>query len=174
MYWRQAALLQVRPISGALTAAQSSTIHYLILMQMDVCTFETAQKLKAAGFPQPDEPQYGSAWYDTMLPSSPLIFLSTESNTFYFVGRWRGDYSCPARFAAQRLLFAPRATDILRCLGLNYSLACDEVSAQIVGHVVETKAEQGSLTRTLRNISSENKRCAEACADVYLSACSIS
>jgi len=82
-------------------------------------TPETADRLKAAGFPQP-VPEFGQVWYE---PKSEreLICIKPANlvdRTFSFMY----PSGTGTLFNAKDIVFAPNATDILRELGEAYSL----------------------------------------------------
>lgn len=82
---------------------------------MDIVTFETAKRLKAAGFPQP-VPEFGQVWYDlqmsplTICNLRPIGFILPISKTTWF------SMSCDEDLV-KHLAFAPTATDILNHSG---------------------------------------------------------
>lgn len=82
------------------------------------CTFETAQRLADAGFPQP-EPQGGQFWYETETKNifTPLVMRRKKQHSG-FVGlafcEWRSD--------ADGLIFAPGIADLLQALGPGWAL----------------------------------------------------
>jgi hypothetical protein len=82
-------------------------------LSMDVVSFETAKKLKEAGFPQP-EPAFGQVWYESA--GSPIIVTSGWEAGFAFVGPRSAmtQTTYMKRFQEQNGVFAPTATDILR------------------------------------------------------------
>ena len=87
----------------------------------NIVTFETAQRLKEAGFPQP-EPERGQVWYN-------------ETGEEYFITNTGGacvDYACGDYWYVDRSLsadgcvFAPTATDILQNLPIQYEMYYSE------------------------------------------------
>jgi hypothetical protein len=89
---------------------------------MDIVSFETAKKLKEAGFPQP-EPAVGQVWYNEIgFPS--LLTRNMGEGEWRFVLLASGE----VRFDLVdfgRTFFAPTATDILPLLGESYGLNCE-------------------------------------------------
>ena len=75
----------------------------------NIVSFETAKRLKEAGFPQP-EPQRGQVWYSK----------HRAEYLVYNVDEFGADYSCGSlsfvgrSLSADDCVFAPTATDILR------------------------------------------------------------
>ena len=132
---------------------------------MDIVTFETAKRLKAAGFPQP-EPAFGQFWYNRsgtpcimshrIDPESSLIVKSLHGGAWYHMYEMKRNGG---------FVFAPSATDILRELKNNsgplfwWSLSPDEAIAwRCVGlGAIDTIA-----------FDSRHENPAEACADAWL------
>lgn len=100
-------------------AGQRGDIWTFKFVIMDIVTFETAKRLKDAGFPQP-APAFGQFWYD----DRGVLFFVVESfdeNPIPFNGIWviekagevihvnRGVFS-------ESLIYAPSATDIWICV----------------------------------------------------------
>ena len=90
----------------------------------NVTTFETSQRLKAAGFPQP-VPEFGQVWYahdaaffnyDFQQAVVTGTYKSTVHHTF-INGAVR---NCEAEIFLE-FFFAPTATDIWRELGVDYN-----------------------------------------------------
>ena len=88
---------------------------------MQHVTFDTAKRLKEAGFPQM-EPEFGQVWYDTN--EMPCLIFEGDS----MKNVWT---ACPGRDYGQRVhvgtlkrnyTFAPTATDILRELPESFYL----------------------------------------------------
>lgn len=71
---------------------------------MQVVSFETAKKLKAAGFPQPKRLSYGSGFY--------LETDEENSDPHFIVGRPDGVWHGP------QYVFAPGSVDILNMLNV--------------------------------------------------------
>lgn len=89
----------------------------------NVVTYETAVKLKAAGFPQP-EPQAGQFWYKKH-PSTAITLDFVQSVEYnqegekQFYTLWVGTDDTGGNFYTiknHKLIFAPTATDILEQL----------------------------------------------------------
>lgn len=68
----------------------------------------TAQRLKAAGFPQP-EPQEGQFWYR---PSGGTSYIDYVDNNGDVYALWNGEVNRLINF--ESAIFTPTATDILR------------------------------------------------------------
>ena len=68
----------------------------------------TAQRLKAAGFPQP-EPQEGQFWYR---PSGGTSYIDYVENNGDVYALWNGEVNRLINF--ESAIFTPTATDILR------------------------------------------------------------
>lgn len=94
----------------------------------DICTFETAVKLKEAGFPQPD-PEVGQVWYNDLYPlmiiewvdcSFRLEALEHGPEYSHEILDWFADdpKNSSPNFSGEASVFspiyAPTATDILR------------------------------------------------------------
>lgn len=82
----------------------------------NVVTFETAKRLKEAGFPQP-EICLNQGWYDQSGKLYRIIKWSesSQSDDLVLIGDWLGDWDIIGQ-KEQFLLFAPTATDIMRHL----------------------------------------------------------
>lgn len=82
---------------------------------MDIVTFETAKRLKDAGFPQP-EPERGQAWYfDSNEEDLPGVVVDVAERRFMLV--FGGTDPVEVRKSDRdHWLFAPTATDIMRQL----------------------------------------------------------
>jgi hypothetical protein len=80
----------------------------------NVVTFETAKRLKDAGFPQP-EPKAGQGWYDPdfglFLCGKRCLVYNRQRNIFYLD---TGHTLNKQITLFQECVFAPTATDILR------------------------------------------------------------
>lgn len=119
----------------------------------DRATFETAHRLKAAGFPQP-KPAPGQVWisqkYNTNIDEYGIIiagkitFESGEWNNLSVVKK--GIYT-----------YAPTATDILRELGLEYDLCYDDFHEMWICY---SNCHRLRVTQTLNP--------AEACAIAWI------
>lgn len=83
---------------------------------MDIVTFETAKRLKEAGFPQP-APEFGQAWYDMVTQTLFLIVETFDDNPPPYNGVWiiekGGNVSHIERELLGMMAYAPTATDIL-------------------------------------------------------------
>lgn len=91
---------------------------------MEIVTFETAKKLKEAGFPQP-EPNTGQFWYDK--EGDILIVSEKKTDCGFFYGRYPNDSGIFATSCENEdIVYAPTVTDILRELGQKYVLWYDE------------------------------------------------
>lgn len=124
---------------------------------MNHVTFETALKLKEAGFPQP-MPEYGQSWYHIGV-DRPFMVIRVDG-----VIMAMGDAASlsekypllrtdvlPSKYA-----FAPTAIDILAELGWYYDISYNDISTQL-WHV------------TTQNITKKrHKNPAEAAAFVWL------
>ena len=122
----------------------------------NVTTFETSQRLKAAGFPQP-VPEFGQVWY---VPESEEQYICIKpanllDRTFAFMK----PNGCGNLFFAKEIVFAPTATDILRELGFEYSICYATYEFMITK---EVKTSNIVFTRNPDNP-------AEAAALAYLS-----
>lgn len=82
----------------------------------NVVTFETARKLKDAGFPQP-EAEFGQVWYrpEYIDNSNTILVTGQWDEGPYGIGDMGQQYS-PYNLAWHELVFAPTATDILEYL----------------------------------------------------------
>ena len=80
-----------------------------------IVTFETAVKLKAAGFQQP-EPQRGQAWYFETWRQ----YQDGRDQELVWDAHWLRNNMHETRGG---VVFAPTATDILRELGYDFSLS---------------------------------------------------
>ena len=76
----------------------------------DVISFETARRLKEAGFPQP-EPKFGQAWYSAERVGVVSKTLSTPEGMWAWL--FAPDGSWAFGRAENGVYFAPTATDIL-------------------------------------------------------------
>lgn len=91
---------------------------------MNVVTFETAKKLKEAGFPQP-EYKTGQVWYGTAGLTTQIV------GTTY--GKDSPEFFNPHTAVTQTIshhfdfTFAPSATDILKELGRTFNLYYDSM-----------------------------------------------
>ena len=83
---------------------------------LDVVTFETAKRLKAAGFPQGGWHE-GVALYSST--GEKFIIGKDVSNGFSIVNEWT---VCSVETLEDDDFFAPSPTDILKELGEDYSL----------------------------------------------------
>lgn len=94
---------------------------------MNTVTFETAKRLKDAGFPQP-KPVPGQFWYNGK--DELLCIQNTSDDTAHFFGVGNNRFVFNASFAHlfDALFFAPTATDIL------------EKTAFVSGDFVEVEA----------------------------------
>jgi hypothetical protein len=119
---------------------------------MDVVSFETAKKLKEAGFPQP-EPAFGQVWYKSA--GSPIIVTSGWEAGFAFVGPRSAmtQTTYMKRFQEQNGVFAPTATDILRHIHLNELIYYDDELGFALGG----------------GIGDFDHNPAEVCAEAYIS-----
>jgi hypothetical protein len=72
-------------------------------------SFETASRLKAAGFPQP-EPEAGQVWHEGNMPYVIGAFKDGKLSGAYFYG---GVFFEVEQDAMEKDIFAPTATDIL-------------------------------------------------------------
>lgn len=106
-------------------------------MQMkDIVSYETAVRLKEAGFPQPT-PEAGQVWYHGLLKKDAAVLIanfkthdgSQPSSTLYFLN---GSGSSIVTKVAEESIYAPTATDILRELP-SYSLFFSSLTRQWVG-----------------------------------------
>lgn len=91
-------------------------------------SFETASRLKAAGFPQP-EPEFGQVYFD--VDGDRLICL--EENFFFEKGLDAPSWISDNR--ASRLVFAPTPSDIFLSIGVTpflYSANGDEMMFSIL------------------------------------------
>lgn len=89
----------------------------------NVTTFETAQRLKAAGFPQP-EIKVGQFWYN---PDRELAAIThIQPVGFVFIGSLREVWSitqdAESDAAFNSYFYAPTTTDILRELGHEWDI----------------------------------------------------
>ncbi len=85
---------------------------------MNHVTFETAVRLKDAGFPQP-EPSFGQAWYYPTWDESPKFFI--EKRGWWFMATINSAVHL-REHANYPTVYAPTATDILRELDENHFL----------------------------------------------------
>jgi len=90
-----------------------------------IVSFETAVKLKEAGFPQP-EPKRGQIWWYPDDYNGDVYGVIITRNTqcpecVHFDGEFGSDTLSRQEF--KDLAFAPTATDILVDLGYNFSLS---------------------------------------------------
>ena len=72
-------------------------------------SFETAKRLKAAGFPQPETVQEGQFWYS-------CIVRKTRERELRYINQFDRTGILPTEFFACYPYFAPTATDILAAL----------------------------------------------------------
>lgn len=126
-------------------------------------TFETAIRLKDAGFPQ-KETAFGQIWYlkDTFVRTCVFVYLTGgESKVRKFVERDTG--IALLSYSMEGAVFAPTATEILKALGQKYVLWFDEspkVSQWFCAETGNLPSEAG------RPFGNENP--AEACAEAWL------
>ena len=114
----------------------------------NVVTFETAKRLKEAGFPQP-EPERGQVWY---LPNSVPAYCygkcAGDSGPFYLfmyseekglevysrnLVKWSSEIN--------EISFAPTATDIMWHLPSDYELYYSERNEDFVLHIRDERNE---------------------------------
>lgn len=88
-------------------------------MNNNFVTAETAARLKAAGFPQP-EPQAGQVWYSEI--GNPFIIANAEGEIVCGVFLNRNMHGFVDNFG-NRATFAPGVADLLRELGLEYDIS---------------------------------------------------
>lgn len=86
---------------------------------MEITSYETAKRLKEAGFPQP-EPKEGQFWYGLIQRQDEPIYIFLDRGSFH--DRY-GNYHKKEAFEKFGT-YAPTATDILRELGSDYSICC--------------------------------------------------
>lgn len=90
---------------------------------MDFVSFETAVKLKDAGFPQHD-PEQGHAWYVLFNSSEgPKSFIKFVIDDIRIAGPGPETAQRTSDINSASAVFAPTATDILRELGSNFDLS---------------------------------------------------
>jgi len=85
---------------------------------MDIVSFETAKRLKEAGFPQPEHKSQGQVWYSgghyaIYVAAGEFLrcgFVSKKGENFETL------FDRRARMKIENEIFAPTATDILRLL----------------------------------------------------------
>lgn len=139
---------------------------------MDIVTFETAKRLKEAGFPQP-EPTFGQIWYNGAEAFVVVKFCRAEEwsvcplRSADWVRTFSAAFQHPLTFGDP--LFAPSATDILRELGERYHLVCVGGKNWIIEREISTSFEDsfyGYVTETAPIENHENP--AEACALAWL------
>jgi len=101
---------------------------------MNILSFQTAVRLKEAGFPQPT-PAPGQFWYAKKPSGGTDLFLMVEGNAGRVFGVLQGKhdpFDCREISSnlysnwRQWLIFAPTATDILEQLGNRYVMWFDE------------------------------------------------
>lgn len=80
---------------------------------MDIVTFETAKRLKEAGFPQPIV-RFGQAWY--MDDRRVVICIIRESGRIGFVDGIKIREATQAIISLFDMVFAPTAADVFRLL----------------------------------------------------------
>jgi hypothetical protein len=132
------------------------------LLNMDVVSFETAKKLKEAGFPQP-EPAFGQVWYESA--GSPIIVTSGWEAGFAFVGprSAMAQTTYMKRFQEQNGVFAPTATDILKAIQSEYSTPC------LIFDFKDGQWEVGDFSHSeWYTMTSHKTNPAEACAAAWL------
>jgi len=113
-------------------------------------TFETAKKLKEAGFPQP-EPERGQSWYyadSAMVDTYEVLVLHIHiTGDVQFDSKYGSDTLSREDFGG--LFFAPKATDIIRDLGEDYTIQLNGpnwlVMSDFAGHEHENPAEAAAL-----------------------------
>lgn len=91
---------------------------------MNHVTYETAVRLKEAGFPQP-APEAGQFWY---CPYGGLYFLQDIEQGFCRTRKVGTNHGWMTNLSFW--VFAPTATDILKALGFPFYLIYDETAAQ--------------------------------------------
>ena len=80
----------------------------------DIVSFETAVRLKEAGFPQP-KPDFGQVWHNPDFGLFVVVgkwFADNREYKIFYPGTGRSVLKSEARFL--ECAFAPTATDILR------------------------------------------------------------
>lgn len=121
----------------------------------NIVTFETAQRLKEAGFPQP-EPERGQVWYNDT-GANYLITNTGGVGVYYACGPV---LYTDRSLSADSCVFAPTATDILFYLSSDYEIyrsAVRDLFAAVY------KDESGEV-----KLSSYNSNPAEAAAALWL------
>lgn len=125
---------------------------------MDICTFETAQKLKAAGFPEPEfacwQVWYNESGIGTFL-GGKLVIADRMHFSCYSLGSGRKQDLILSH--GENVIFAPTDADILKAAkGLYLSpMMHDDWGVFMIG------------SRKMVGYHHENP--AEACAEAYLS-----
>lgn len=124
---------------------------------MNIVSFETAKKLKAAGFPQP-EPEFGQVWYSDIFKTKWLVGLERLPNGLVVgktvkikieeVGIWEQESGAYG-------VFAPTAIDIYPKLNFDFRLAPMPKGWQV------NRASNGELI-------SRHENPAEAAAEAWL------
>ena len=87
-------------------------------------TFDTAKRLKEAGFPQPT-PQVGQFWYQEYTGKLTIIYEVQEGQVYrHNIPPGKGSLSaqCDLTSFLEATIFAPTATDILQLLPSDLSL----------------------------------------------------
>jgi len=77
---------------------------------MQHVTLDTAQRLRAAGFPQP-EPKFGQIWYAPAITDSPMIYMGRGSLHYGEAGN-----HAYIPFSWSDIFFAPATDDLLEQL----------------------------------------------------------
>ena len=82
-------------------------------------TFETAARLKDAGFPQPEQPQRGQVWYTCFGQTMLVIYERKDRCDYHLLEKDRVYFD---RIFENGEVFAPTAVDILEQLPECFSL----------------------------------------------------
>ena len=125
-------------------------------MNNNICTPETAARLKAAGFPQPD-PAPGQVWY--YASAHPYVLLSPRSDGDWFVG---GLETANSVFNPKiSATFAPGVADLLRALWFRFTIRFGGNGKFLVLEITSLNNPEGDVV-------SENENPAEALAAAWM------
>ena len=129
----------------------------------NIVTFETAARIKAAGFPQPS-PEPGQVWYNTF--GAPYLIIGVITPEILFAADM--DKETVLSIGREGYTFAPGPADILRELGGQYYLSIENGGAAVMCEVSDDWSKDiKQAVFTVRTVVF-NTDPAEACALAWL------